>query len=206
LSRASPTLAPSGSAADLCGVLLYGRSADGELFAIASPMPVGQGGHHQGDGQTLMVSALAQSTLTGAEIQEAKSPVLFEKWEFTPDSAGAGRFRGGHGWEFSYRALQDVMLISVIERTRVPGFAQGGGLRGTPNRFRVEYPSGEIRELRKITDLKVPAGTLIHVWCGGGGGYGKPSERDPAAVRRDVRDGVVTREAASRLYPHVATT
>ncbi len=201
LGAASPTLSPAGSAADLCGVLVYGLNADGEIFAIASPMPVGQGGHHLGDGHTLMVSALAQSTLTGAEIQEAKSPVLFEKWEFTPDSAGPGRHRGGHGWEFRYKVLQDITLISVVERTRTPGYAQRGGLSGKPNRFRIEFPSGEVRELRKITDLKAPAGTRIHVWCGGGGGYGDPAQRDVQAVRRDVRDGVVSAEGARRHYP-----
>lgn len=203
MSKASPKLAPAGSAADICGVLVYGRDADGELFAIASPMPVGQGAHAGGDGHTLMVSALAQSTLTGAEIQEAKSPVLFEKWEFTPDSAGAGRFRGGHGWEFHYRVLRDVSLISVIERTRVAGgFGQRGGHAGSRNRLCIDYPDGQTRELRKVTDLKVPAGARVRVWAGGGGGYGDPAERDPQAVRRDVRDGVLSAAAAQKIYTH----
>jgi N-methylhydantoinase B len=34
----------------------------------------------------------------------------------------------------------------------------------------------------------------------GGGGYGDPKTRDPARVLRDVRDGVVSREAAERDY------
>jgi N-methylhydantoinase B len=67
LSKASGTLAPAGSAADICGVLIYGRAADGEMFAVASPMPVGHGAHSKGDGATLHVHGLAQSTLTGAE-------------------------------------------------------------------------------------------------------------------------------------------
>ena len=35
---------------------------------------------------------------------------------------------------------------------------------------------------------------------GGGGGWGPPAERDPEAVRRDVRDGYVSAEAARRDY------
>jgi N-methylhydantoinase B len=35
---------------------------------------------------------------------------------------------------------------------------------------------------------------------GGGGGFGSPAERDPEAVRRDVREGYVTAEAARRDY------
>ena len=34
----------------------------------------------------------------------------------------------------------------------------------------------------------------------GGGGYGDPLKRDPAAVLRDVRDGLVSPEAARREY------
>ncbi len=34
----------------------------------------------------------------------------------------------------------------------------------------------------------------------GGGGWGDPRERDPAAVREDVLDGKVTPEAAKEEY------
>ena len=34
----------------------------------------------------------------------------------------------------------------------------------------------------------------------GGGGFGDPLDRDPARVLRDVRDGVVSVEAARRFY------
>jgi N-methylhydantoinase B len=33
----------------------------------------------------------------------------------------------------------------------------------------------------------------------GGGGYGNPANRDAERVRRDVRDGLVTRETAAEL-------
>jgi N-methylhydantoinase B len=33
-----------------------------------------------------------------------------------------------------------------------------------------------------------------------GGGWGPPAERDPEAVRRDVREGYVSPEAARRDY------
>ena len=34
----------------------------------------------------------------------------------------------------------------------------------------------------------------------GGGGWGDPQTRDPAMVLRDVRDGLVSREAAENIY------
>ncbi len=34
-----------------------------------------------------------------------------------------------------------------------------------------------------------------------GGGYGDPARRDPAAIRRDIEDGLLSREGARRDYP-----
>jgi N-methylhydantoinase B len=38
------------------------------------------------------------------------------------------------------------------------------------------------------------------VRTGGGGGWGNPLERDPALVRTDVREELVSREAAAEHY------
>jgi N-methylhydantoinase B len=43
---------------------------------------------------------------------------------------------------------------------------------------------------------------VVHLHTGGGGGYGPPSERDPAAVHADVRAGHLSEQAARELYPH----
>ena len=47
---------------------------------------------------------------------------------------------------------------------------------------------------------KVGAGGAIMLESAGGGGWGDPLERDPAAVLRDVRDGYVSRQAALAEY------
>jgi N-methylhydantoinase B len=202
LSGAADGIVPSGSAADICGVIVYGPRPDGEVVAIASPMPVGQGAHAKGDGTTAYVIALAQSSLTECEVQEAKIPVSFERWEFTTDSAGPGRFRGGLGWDYCYRLEQDMTIISVIERTKMPGWAQKGGRQGTPNRLLVEFPDGSTKEVGKITDMKLPRGSRVRVYCGGGGGYGLPEDRTVKMVRDDLLNGVISEEAARRFYPH----
>ena len=48
----------------------------------------------------------------------------------------------------------------------------------------------------------MPKGARIELYCGGGGGYGPPSERDPEKVRADVREGYITEEHARQHYPH----
>lgn len=200
LSAAGDGIVPSGSAADICGVMLYGAAASGEVVVVASPMPVGQGAHAGGDGATLFVPALSQSSLTECEVQEAKVPVVFERWEFTPDSAGAGKFRGGLGWEFHYRLLEDMTMISVIERTKMPGWTQRGGQPGATNGLFVDYPDGTTTELTKVTDLKIPKGSRVRVYCGGGGGYGVPATRARNLVEADLRNGLISPEAARDVY------
>jgi N-methylhydantoinase B len=46
----------------------------------------------------------------------------------------------------------------------------------------------------------VPAGERLVLEMPGGGGYGDPRERAPERVAEDVRNGLVSREAAAREY------
>jgi N-methylhydantoinase B len=66
----------------------------------------------------------------------------------------------------------------------------------------LELPDGSRRTLGKATGVPVPAGAVLHLHTGGGGGFGPPAERDPAAVHEDVREGYVSEAAARRDYPH----
>jgi N-methylhydantoinase B len=204
LSAATAGRLPSGGAGDTAAVQFYGRISDtGERFYGGGlSLPVGQGAHPASDGATLFVPSLAHSHMQSPELLEAKLPVRFEQWEFTPDSAGPGQFRGGSGWQVSYRFLEDVMLISTIERTQLPGWAQCGGLSGVPNRLEIDFADGHTETLRKVTNRKVPAGSRLRIYLGGGGGYGTPAKRTSAAVRRDLLNGMITMEHARQYYPH----
>jgi N-methylhydantoinase B len=66
-------------------------------------------------------------------------------------------------------------------------------------------PDGERTSFSKITRLKVPKGSTLHLHTGGGGGYGDPAERDPEAVRQDIRDGYISKQHAREHYPHAFT-
>ena len=41
---------------------------------------------------------------------------------------------------------------------------------------------------------------MIRVFTGSGGGYGDPRERDPALVRADVRNGLLSPQRARDVY------
>ena len=46
---------------------------------------------------------------------------------------------------------------------------------------------------------------MLELRTGGGGGFGEPARRSPAAVLADVREGYVTEERARLDYVHAFT-
>ncbi len=50
-----------------------------------------------------------------------------------------------------------------------------------------------------------PAGDLLYWETPGGGGYGEPLQRDPAAVMRDLKLGLVSPGAARETYDVLLT-
>ena len=204
LSQALPGVVPSGTAGDVvaCSIHTFDQ-ASGELQVVAPRIPVGSGALPHADGSTLYHPTVSMSRLSSAELEEVKAPfVQIERWEFTPDSAGAGEFRGGMGWELDLRVLTDVEMMTTVERTKVPSWGQAGGLSGQPNGVVLRYPDGRTESTTKITGVQLPEQSVVSIRAGGGGGYGDPADREIDAVRRDLEAGLITEESARALYPH----
>jgi N-methylhydantoinase B len=144
----------------------------------------------------------ASTRCTPIEVWEAKNPWLLEQVELAQDSCGPGRERGGLGLDLSFRMLEDAWLTSAVERTKNAPWGLEGGGAARANSVELELPDGTRSHHSKVTRLKVPKGSLVHLHTGGGGGYGAPGERDPGAVLRDLRDGYISQEHALRHYPH----
>ena len=56
---------------------------------------------------------------------------------------------------------------------------------------------------KKITDkgiYKIPAGERLILQTPGGGGVGDPAERNREAVARDLKEGLISDEAAKKIY------
>ncbi len=77
-----------------------------------------------------------------------------------------------------------------------PARGREGGGTGGETRFALDDGT----PMRAKGWQAVPAGHRVKLALPGGGGYGPPAERDPAALRRDVALGYVSREAAARDY------
>jgi N-methylhydantoinase B len=136
------------------------------------------------------------------EVWEAKTPMIVERADFAPDSAGAGRHRGGPGIDLVVTARRDMGLTVVNERSQVAPFPLAGGLRGRGNQALVRAADGIVTEYTKVTGVSVPAGARIEVRTGGGAGYGPPVERPAEEVHADVAAGYLTQAGARDRFPH----
>jgi N-methylhydantoinase B len=203
VAAAMPDAVTASSGGCICALVWWGaREATGEPWADGSPHPVGQGAHAAGDGaNALMHVAESATRVTPAEVWESRNPWLLERVELIPDSGGAGRHRGGLGVSYAYRALEEMWLTTVVERTKHAPWALSGGREGKPNRAALRLPGGA-RALAKATHVRVPAGAVIELETGGGGGWGPPDERERKHVHSDVREGYVTIARARSQYPH----
>jgi N-methylhydantoinase B len=204
VGQADPTAVPACSGGDICALSWWGtREHTGEPWVDGAPHPIGQGASERGDGASSLLHIGESATrFAPAEVWEARNPWLIERLELAPDSGGAGRFRGGLGIELRFRALEDCWLTSAIERTLTAPWGLHGGCVGRANSSSLYGTDGRRQALGKVTRLAVARGAAFELSTGGGGGYGDPRERDPAAVQADVREGYVTEEAARRDYPH----
>jgi N-methylhydantoinase B len=203
MSESLPDRVPASSGGDICGLIFWGRRAGGEFWTGGMDHSVGQGATSAGDGGApLMIISLSGVRNTPAEVLEARYPLLVERCELAPDSAGAGRHAGGLGVDAFYRILEDSFMTSALERTKTPPWGLFGGGTGRANVVEAVTPEGQVQSYGKVTRLPLPSGSLVRLKSGGGGGYGPASERDPTAVRNDVADGRISEAQARLLYPH----
>jgi N-methylhydantoinase B len=204
VADAMPEAVCACSGGDLCAALWYGvREDTGQFWGDGSPHPVGQGASIHGDGQSARLHHIEAATrFAPLEVWEAKNPWIMDYCELAPDSGGPGKHRGGLGPDMAFRFLEDAFAISTIERTKNAPWGLAGGLEARPNSGELRLPDGTVTPIAKATGLALPKGSVFTFRCGGGGGYGPPSERDPEAVLSDVREGYVTETEARKHYPH----
>ena len=128
---------------------------------------------------------------------EARLPLVFESQSFIPDSGGVGKYRGGLGVETRIRVLTDSELAVRSERVR---FAPRGRDGGSPGRAGEQFavrPNGEMRPLlAKAANQPLFAGETFVLRTSGGGGLGRPEERERARSEADLAEGFVRGEGA----------
>jgi N-methylhydantoinase B len=142
-----------------------------------------------------------RSVIPQVEPLEHQLPYVVERCRLVPDSGGAGRWRGGLGVEMALRMTGPALLTVRGDRMGLPPPGVEGGRPGAAGSFAVSRANGTYQQLAsRQQDVDLEPGDVFLLRTSGGGGLGPPAERDPEAVRHDVREGRVSPEAARAIY------
>jgi N-methylhydantoinase B len=190
-------------AASLWSTNVHGADPDGSRFSLLSFLTGGTGARAGLDGLSATSFPSGVSGMP-VEVFETRSPLVIRRRELRADSGGPGRYRGGLGYRIEYSGgrLNGSYRLSPFT-DRIKGAAPGlfGGLGGASGTF--GHADGKPLDGKRTIDVGPEEDIALET--PGGGGFGNPRERDPAAVLLDVRNGFVTREDAERSYGVVIT-
>ena len=174
----------------------------GRYFINYENLAGGQGARCSADGMDTVMINMTNTSNLPVEAMEMEFPVRIERYELVTDSGGAGKYRGGLGVLRDMRVLADnasVSLRSARQKFPAPGMA--GARPGGLGAF-IRNPGAADETRLGLTTSGTPLanGDVLRVITPGGGGYGDPRERDPAAVKRDLIEGRITAAAAREIY------
>ena len=172
---------------------------------IISSWAAARGACSHSDGKSALLYPTSASN-TSVELMETRAPVLVIEKSLVQDSGGAGRHRGGLGVRTQLRKLHDdglPTLFSVYpEGVGIRNEGLFGGQAGGP-------VLGVVRDLAGTVVQDCGTGELVsinrvdrvvEVQLAGGSGYGDPRQRARRDVDRDVDNGYVTSDAATKAY------
>jgi len=134
------------------------------------------------------------------EIIEAEFPCRIHSFEMGADSGGPGEFRGGLSFQRTYELLEPAEIVYRADRAIEAPRGLRGGMPGGRSRFIVNPGTADSEDMPSSARLHLEAGNTFSVQPPGGGGYGDPRKRDPAALADDIAEGFVSEAAAERDY------
>ncbi|QTJ66118.1 hydantoinase B/oxoprolinase family protein [Rhodococcus sp. ZPP] len=194
------------------------------LNIMMEPMAGGYGARPTADGMdTGGLFCIPMGRIPDTEMTEFLYPLLTLWRREEPDSGGPGRHRGGVSASIAITPYGTSLPMGLVLASAGKAVAQNNGLAGGyPGNTGVEvlargtdiveqFAAGRIpgslddlgggRELGACyAESFVAPGEVLYMHWQGGGGYGDPLLRDPAAVAADFREGKVTAFGAETVY------
>ena len=166
----------------------------------------GYGGYWSGDGHTNACATIAFTQTQPFEVLESHYPVLFEQASLRENSAGAGKFRGGFGIQYTVRLRRgEASAAFMMDHGRFPPYALGGGTTSAMTQITV-CQHGQVSHpphASKGTGYALEPGDWVEVRTPGGGGWGDPKQRDPSRIARDLERGYIGADTARDVYGYM---
>ncbi len=199
LDQVLPDLVPAEGAGALCNFQVSIRSTSGkdQRSEVLTFNSGGSGARPNLDGMNTTAFPSGVMTMP-VEATEQAGPVLIHRKELRPDSGGSGKYRGGLGQYMSVGVPEsfEFDFSAMFDRVDHPAMGRKGGGEGAPTFVRQDDDTPMRGKGRQV----VPRGKIVELGFPGGAGYGNPSDRDLAAVKRDLALGYISVETAKNVY------
>ena len=211
----------------LTGIFTSGLDPRGQSYVDGFPDGGAGGGGARTSGDGIECGGMIHSlraAIPNVETNEYVQPILQIYRRYCPDTSGHGMYRGGVGLEFAYTPLGTSQPLTCVYVSAGVSAPSGRGLfGGYPSSINanVILRKSNILELFKkgiiptsmneihsaATEILQAKANIQMVSCdvavtmeSGGGGYGDPLKRNTELVRRDVVNGMVSRDVARRVH------
>lgn len=200
LAKALPDRIPAEGSSALWNIHISARPAQGQEGRTAEVLMFNSGGtgarpHTDGLSATAFPSGVRTMP---AEATEQTGPIVIWRKELRPDSAGAGRQRGGLGQiiEIAPAEGHEFDFSAMFDRVATAPRGRDGGHDGA--RGRVHLADGT--PMRSKGWQHVPRGARLVLEAPGGGGIGEPGERSEDALLDDLANGYVSADGIATAY------
>ena len=192
VASALPAVIPAEGAGALWNFQASARSADPSVLLPPVELLMfnsgGTGARPALDGLTATAFPSGVMTMS-AEATEQVGPIVLWRKEIREDSGGAGAQRGGLGQIIEVGPTDGYVFefSAMFDRVENPARGRAGGADGAPGRVYLDDGTPFATKGKQT----VPADRRLIMELPGGGGFGDPADRDPAARDNDIAQGYV---------------
>ena len=174
--------------------LAFNRAVRSEVLTFNSG---GSGARPTLDGMNATAFPSGVMTMP-VEATENTGPVIIWRKELRPDSGGAGEYRGGLGQYMEVGAVagHEFDFSAMFDRVHHPALGRQGGGDGAATTIARDDGTPMQGKGKQF----VPHGHKVMLAFPGGAGYGKPEDRDPQMVQRDLARGYISADVAKAVY------
>lgn len=200
-----PDKLTAGHFTSVCGLILAGIHPDSkQLTILVEPEAGGWGAGYDKDGEDgLVCIGDGETFIIPVEICEHRYGIQVDQYCYNVTEGGEGEFRGGRGMIRDYHIVSDepAYLTTTFGRFKYPPWSVAGGRDGSPNYVEIIRADGSPSvKVGKLARCELRKGDIARLFTATGGGWGDPKKRDRARVLQDLKAGMITREAAEKVY------
>ena len=180
---------------------IHGARDDSSPFFFREIIGAGSGGRHFAEGLDA-VDMVPESKNAPTEFVENVYPIEIVRCALRQNSGGAGRYRGGAGYEKDFRILCAEVFLSIRGcRTRFANWGIEGGMAGETAKVILNPETNHEEELTSVLENhRFVRDDVVRIVTAGGGGWGDPLDRPAAQVAHDVLRKLVSEATAHDSY------